>query len=69
MRLISFKQADGLHIGAINEKGVLDLSLVDETAPTDLGAVVKGGKLAAITKTIRVAGDKAHHQIKDLKLV
>lgn len=68
MRLISFKQGDGLHIGAITEKGVLDLSLVDETAPTDLGAVVKGGQLDSIANMIRLAGNKAHHQIKDLKL-
>ena len=37
MRLLSFNAADGLHIGAITNAGVVDFSLLDRGAPTDLG--------------------------------
>ena len=45
MRLVSFKKADGLRIGVITDKGVVDLTLIDPLAPTDLSAVVKEGKI------------------------
>ena len=68
MRLVSFKKADGLHIGVITDKGVVDLNLIDPSAPGDLGAVVKEGKIDDIAMLMDQAGDEVHYQIKDLNL-
>ena len=67
MRLVAFEKADGLHIGVITDRGVVDLSLVDPLAPRDLGAVIKAGQLNEIAAIMAGAGDAVHHQMADLK--
>ncbi len=68
MRLLSFQAANGLHIGAITDAGVVDFSLLDPDAPTDLGEAIKGGQLDDFARLLASAGDQVHHQIKDLTL-
>ena len=68
MRLISFQAADSLHIGAVNDAGVVDFSLLDPDAPKDLGKAVKGGQLGDLEKLLAGAGDETHHQIEDLTI-
>ena len=63
MRLLSFQAADGLHIGAITDAGVVDFSLLDADAPTDLGEAIKGGQLNDLATLLANAGDQVHHQI------
>ncbi|MBT6415101.1 MAG: hypothetical protein HOK13_02865, partial [Candidatus Puniceispirillum sp.] len=48
MRLLAFNEGQQPRIGALNDAGVVNLSRIDAAAPTDLGAVVKAGKLADI---------------------
>ena len=67
MRLVSFKNADGLRIGVITDKGVVDLTLIDPLAPADLGAVVKEGKIDDIAMLMKQAGDEVHYQINHAK--
>ena len=68
MRLLSFQATNGLHIGAITDGGVVDFSLLDPDAPTDLGEAIKGGQLDNLATLLANAGDQVHHQIKDLNL-
>ena len=67
MRLAAFEKADGQHIGVITDRGVVDLSLIDPSAPRDLGAVIKAGQLDEITAIMARADDAVHHQMADLK--
>ena len=48
MRLLAFTMDHQPRIGALTDAGVIDLSLVDAAAPTDLGAVIKNGRLAEL---------------------
>ena len=48
MRLLAFTIDHQPRIGALTDAGVIDLSLVDAAAPTDLGAVIKNGRLAEL---------------------
>ena len=48
MRLLASNEGHQHRIGALSDAGVVNLSRVDAAAPTDLGAVVKAGKLADI---------------------
>ena len=41
MRLLAFTMDHQPRIGALTDAGVIDLSLVDAAAPTNLGAVIK----------------------------
>ena len=41
MRLLAFNIDYQPRIGALTDAGVIDLSLVDSNAPTDLGIVIK----------------------------
>ena len=43
MRLLAFTIDHKPRIGALTDAGVIDLSIVDAAAPTDLGAVAKTG--------------------------
>jgi acylpyruvate hydrolase len=68
MRLLSFQAKNGLHIGAMTDAGIVDFSLVDPDAPTDLGEAIKAGQLNDLARLLASAGDQVHHQIKDLTL-
>ena len=48
MRLLAFTIDHQPRIGALTDAGVIDLSIVDAAAPTDLGAVIKNGRLAEL---------------------
>ena len=52
MRLLAFNEGHQPRIGALSDAGVVNLSRIDAAAPTDLGAVVKAGKLADIAAAI-----------------
>ena len=45
MRLVAFERADGPHIGLVTDRGVTDLSMLDPTAPRDLGMAIKQQQL------------------------
>ena len=62
MRLLSFQAADGLHIGAITDAGVVDFSLLDADAPTDLGEAIKGGQLNDLATLLAKAGEQVDRQ-------
>ena len=68
MRLLSFHAANGKHIGAITDAGVVDFSLLDSDAPTDLGEAIKGGQLDDLANLLTNAGNQVHHQIEYLTL-
>ena len=68
MRLLAFNEGHRPRIGALNEAGVVNLSRIDAAAPTDLGAVVKAGKLGDIAAILARADGTVHHQIEALNL-
>ena len=68
MRLLAFTIDHQPHIGALTDTGVIDLSLVDAAAPTDLGAVIKNGRLAELTAILTKSDGAVHHQLDDLDL-
>ena len=68
MRLLAFTKAHQPRIGALTDAGVIDLSLVDATAPTDLGAVIKAGKLADIAAILAHTDGMVHYQLDELDL-
>jgi acylpyruvate hydrolase len=68
MRLLSFVKDHQPRIGALTVAGVIDLSLVDAAAPTDLGAVIKAGQLADIAAILAAADGTVHYQLDELDL-
>jgi len=68
MRLLAFTKKHQPHIGALTDAGVIDLSLVDATAPVDLGTVIKNGRLAELSAIPTESDGTAHHQLEDLNL-
>ena len=68
MRLLAFTIEHQSRIGAFTDSGVIDLSLVDAAAPTDLGAVVKNGRLAELASILAASDGTVHHQMDDLDL-
>ena len=68
MRLLAFTIEHQPRIGALTDAGVIDLSLVDAAAPTDLGAVVKNGRLAELASILAASDGTVHHQLDDLDL-
>ena len=68
MRLLAFTKDHQPRIGALTDAGVIDLSLVDATAPTDLGAVIKAGKLADIAAILAHTDGMVHYQLDELDL-
>ena len=63
MRLLAFNEGQQPRIGALSDAGVVNLSRIDAAAPTDLGAVVKAGKLADIAAILARADGAVHHQL------
>ena len=68
MRLLAFVKDHQPRIGALTDAGVIDLSLIDAAAPTDLGAVIKAGQLADITAILAAADGTVHYQLDELDL-
>ena len=68
MRLLAFVKDHQPRIGALTDAGVIDLSLVDAAAPTDLGAVIKAGQLADIAAILAAADGTVHYQLDELDL-
>ena len=68
MRLLAFTKDHQPRIGALTDAGVINLSLVDSAAPTDLAAVVKNGRLAELAAILAASDDTVHHQLDDLNL-
>ncbi|MBL6597114.1 MAG: fumarylacetoacetate hydrolase family protein [Candidatus Puniceispirillum sp.] len=68
MRLLAFVKDHQPRIGALTDAGVIDLSLVDTAAPTDLGAVIKTGQLADIADILAAADGTVHYQLDELDL-
>lgn len=68
MRLLAFTKDNQSCIGVLIDAGVINLSLVDATAPSDLGAVVKAGKLADVAAVLVHSDGKVHHQLDELDL-
>jgi len=68
MRLLTFVKDHQPRIGALTDAGVIDLSLVDAAAPTDLGAVIKAGQLADIADILAAADGTVHYQLDELDL-
>ena len=68
MRLLAFTKDHQPRIGALTDAGVIELSLVDATAPTDLGAVIKAGKLADIAAILAHTDGMVHYQLDELDL-
>ena len=68
MRLLAFTKDHQPRIGALTDAGVIDLSLVDAAAPTDLGAVIKAGQLADIAAILAHTDGTVHYQLNELDL-
>ncbi|MDA0333092.1 MAG: fumarylacetoacetate hydrolase family protein [Proteobacteria bacterium] len=68
MRLLAFVKDHQPRIGALTDAGVIDLSLVDAAAPTDLGAVIKAGQFADIADILAAADGTVHYQLDELDL-
>ena len=68
MRLLAFTKDHQPRIGALTDAGVIDLSLVDAAAPTDLGAVIKAGQLADIAAILAHTDGTVHYQLDELDL-
>ena len=63
MRLLAFTMDHQPRIGALTDAGVIDLSLVDAAAPTDLGAVIKNGRLAELPAILAESDGTIHHPV------
>jgi len=68
MRLLAFTKDRQPRIGALTDAGVIDLSLVDAAAPTDLGVVIKAGQLADIAAILAHTDGTVHYQLNELDL-
>ena len=68
MRLLAFNRDHQPRIGALTNAGVIDLSLVDAAAPTDLGAIIKAGQLADIAAILAHTDGRVHYQLNELDL-
>ena len=68
MRLLAFTRDHKPRIGALTDAGVIDLSLVDAAAPTDLGAIIKTGQLADIAAILAESDGTVHYQLNELDL-
>ena len=68
MRLLAFTRDHKPRIGALTDAGVIDLSLVDAAAPTDLGAIIKAGQLADIAAILAESDGTVHYQLNELDL-
>jgi acylpyruvate hydrolase len=68
MRLLAFTKDHQPRIGALTGAGVIDLSLVDAAAPTDLGAVIKAGQLVDIAAILAHTDSTVHYQLDELDL-
>ena len=68
MRLLAFVKDSQPNIGALTDAGVIDLSFVDAAAPTDLGTVIKSGRIAELADILAVSDGTVHHQLDDLDL-
>jgi len=68
MRLLAFTKDHQPRIGALTGAGVIDLSLVDAAAPTDLGAVIKAGQLVDIAAILAHTDGTVHYQLDELDL-
>ena len=68
MRLLAFNIDHQPRIGVLSDAGVIDLSIVDAAAPTDLGAVIKNGRLAELATILAESDGTIHHQLADLDL-
>ena len=68
MRLLAFTTDHQPRIGALTDAGVINLSLVDAAAPTDLGTVVKNGRLAELAAILAESDGTVHHQLANLDL-
>ena len=68
MRLLAFTKDHQPRFGALTDAGVINLSLVDAAAPTDLGAFIKTGRLADIAATLAKADGTFHYQLNELDL-
>ena len=68
MRLLAFNDGNQPCIGALSDEGVVNLSRIDAAAPTDLGAVVKAGKLAEIASILACSNGTVHHKLDALDL-
>ena len=68
MRLLAFTIDHQPRIGALTDAGVIDLSLVDAAAPTDLGAIIKAGQLADIAAILAESDGTVHYQLNELDL-
>jgi acylpyruvate hydrolase len=68
MRIVAFTHNQHPRIGVLTDNGVIDLSEVDAAAPTNLGDVIKAGRLDDIATIAAKAGDTVHHQLDELDL-
>lgn len=68
MRLLAFEKNHQPYIGAVTHAGVINLTFVDPSAPTDLGALVKANKLADIAAVLEQSDGSVHHQLDELHL-
>lgn len=68
MRLLAFTLDHQPRIGALTDAGVIDLSLVDAATPTDLGTVIKNGRLAELATILKKSDGTVHHQLDYLDL-
>ena len=68
MRLLAFVKNSQPSIGALTDAGVIDLSFVNAAAPTDLGTVIKSGRIAELASILAVSDGTVHHQLEDLDL-
>ena len=68
MRFLAFVKDGQPRIGALIDAGVIDLSLVDAAAPTDLGAVIKSGRVPELAAIFARTDGSVHHQMDDLNL-
>lgn len=67
MRVVSFKADDGLRLGVVKGKQVIDLSAVDKDAPRDLQSVIAAGQLASLEAIAARATDAAHRPYDTLE--
>ena len=68
MRLLTFIKDSQPSIGALTDAGVIDLSFVDGATPTDLGTVIKSGRIAELADILALSDGTVHHQLDDLDL-
>ncbi len=66
MRLVAFEGADGPRVGVVTENGVVDVSVINPSAPRDIQTAINENRMGEFTAAAEQAGDQTLLNYDDL---